>query len=212
MTSSESNLYPAQYAASKPCPQGLSWHCNSLLVFPPCRGCAGMQGVRQGSASKTLSHSSRQYYSDHKEETSMPYVPDGSKPYYLRLCISLLEGCGEKYKDIYRTIDALSTNTLEDLHDEIFTLFERYDHHLWDFQFGGRRPNAPHALRFASEDTIDAEREYSDEADQIRLASEVTLANLNLSPKQYFFYVFDYGDEWMHKITVSLSGSEERRS
>ena len=107
----------------------------------------------------------------------MPYVPDGSKPYYLRLCISLLEGCGEKYKDIYRTIDALSTNTLEDLHDEIFTLFERYDHHLWDFQFGGRRPNAPHALRFASEDTIDAEREYSDEADQIRLASEVTLAN-----------------------------------
>ena len=31
----------------------------------------------------------------------MPYVPDGSKPYYLRLCISLLEGCGEKYKDIY---------------------------------------------------------------------------------------------------------------
>lgn len=103
----------------------------------------------------------------------------------------------------YRTIDALSTNTLEDLHDEIFTLFERYDHHLWDFQFGRRRPNAPHALRFASVDTIDAEREYSDEADQIRLASEVTLANLNLSPKQYFFYVFDYGDEWMHKITVS---------
>ena len=132
----------------------------------------------------------------------MPYVPDGSKPYYLRLRISLLEGCREKYKGIYRTIDALSTNTLEDLHDEIFTLFERYDHHLWDFQFGGRRPNAPHALRFASEDTIDAEREYSDEADQIRLASEVTLANLNLSPK-YFFYVFDYGDEWMHKITVS---------
>lgn len=111
------------------------------------------------------------------------------------LRISLLEGCGEKYKGIYRTIDALSTNTLEDLHDEIFTLFERYDHHLWDFQFGGRRPNAPHVLRFASEDTIDAEREYSDEADQIRLASEVTLANLNLSPKQYFFYVFDYGDE-----------------
>ena len=31
----------------------------------------------------------------------MPYVPDGSKPYYLRLRISLLEGCGEKYKGIY---------------------------------------------------------------------------------------------------------------
>ena len=23
------------------------------------------------------------------------------------------------------------------------------------------------------------------------------------SSGQYFFYVFDYGDEWMHKITVS---------
>ena len=65
----------------------------------------------------------------------MPYVPDGSKPYYLRLRINLLSGFGYRYKGIYKTIDVLSTTTLEELHRIIFFLFERYDEHMWEFHF-----------------------------------------------------------------------------
>ncbi len=133
----------------------------------------------------------------------MPYTPDGSKPYYLRLRISLLEGNGRRYKGIYRTVDALSTNTLEDLHDEIFDLFDRFDDHLWEFQIGGKHPYSKEARRFLSEETLKTEKELGFFRGKVLRADKTTLAHLKLVPHQHFFYIFDFGDEWIHKIGVS---------
>ena len=33
-------------------------------------------------------------------------------------------------------------------------------------------------------------------------ASKTKIASLKLKPKQLFFYLFDFGDEWWHEITV----------
>ncbi len=132
----------------------------------------------------------------------MPYTPDGSKPYYLRLRICLLEGFGDKYKGIYKTIDALSTTTLEDLHQEIFTLFERYDPHLWEFQFATRRPFGRSGVHIDSNGNVESWTVWLD-LDEDQHPLDLTLADLSLGPRQYFFYIFDFGDLWIHKISVS---------
>lgn len=52
-----------------------------------------------------------------------------------------------KNRTISRTIEAHGGHTLADLHDAIFRAFDRYDEHLYEFQFGGKRPMDPDARR-----------------------------------------------------------------
>ena len=135
----------------------------------------------------------------------MPYVPDGSKPYYLRLRINLLSGFGYRYKGIYKTIDVLSTTTLEELHRIIFFLFERYDEHMWEFHFGASSPMSRSGLHICSDGEMEADwlDGMGDEEEERKDCRLYTLEDLHIAPRQHFFYIFDYGDMWEHKIVVS---------
>lgn len=104
-----------------------------------------------------------------------------------------------KNRKILRTIEARGDHTLADLHEAIFDAFDRFDEHMYEFQFGGRRPMDPEARRYGppmamvdpfgdSEGSADAER--------------TTLDSLGLAPGDVFGYWFDFGDDWWHQIAV----------
>ena len=98
---------------------------------------------------------------------------------------------------VYRTIEIKGDNTLADLHDIIFSAFDREEEHLYEFQIGGSRPNDPKASRYG------IQLNDSAYADSLNDASKATLASLKLRSEDVFGYRFDFGDEWWHQIDVT---------
>lgn len=76
--------------------------------------------------------------------------------------------------------------TFEDLHDFLNSLFQRDDDHLY---------------RFECEDGCTAVRDEEDIDDDEVLSSECYVGH-HLSPRSGAYYLFDYGDEWEHDISV----------
>jgi hypothetical protein len=96
-----------------------------------------------------------------------------------------------------RIIDMYGFHTLEDLHLAIFKAFDRYDQHMFEFQIGGKKPYDKKSQRYTLHMFED---EFGDDDDEIGDVS-ITIISLHLVPKQSFFYLFDFGDDWWHKIT-----------
>ena len=112
-----------------------------------------------------------------------------------------------KNRTISRTIEAHGGHTLADLHNAIFEAFERYDEHLYEFQFGGKRPMDPEARRYG---TPMAMVDPFGERDGSSDAERATLDSLRLATGDVFGYWFDFGDDWWHQIQV-LSVAEGAR-
>ncbi|MDR0826375.1 MAG: plasmid pRiA4b ORF-3 family protein [Desulfovibrio sp.] len=92
-----------------------------------------------------------------------------------------------------RTIDIKGTQTLDDLHYAVFKAFDREDYHMYEFQIGGKQPQARKSVRYGIPDDMSPE---------VRNALETTIASLNLKEKQTFFYWFDFGDDWWHTVKL----------
>ena len=117
----------------------------------------------------------------------------------------------KRRRSIWRTIVLRGDQTLDDLHAAIGTAYERDDDHLYAFYM----PKAP-ARRARSEsrakeyvspigyqfDRLLAHRRFD--------ASVVTLDELPFKASQSFEYLFDFGDEWWHEITVEAIGTSSR--
>jgi len=100
---------------------------------------------------------------------------------------------------ISRTLEARGDHSLADLHCAIFDAFDRYDEHLYEFQFGGKRPMDPEARRYGPPMAmVDPFGETEGSAD----AERTTLDSLGLKIGDVFGYWFDFGDDWWHQINV----------
>jgi hypothetical protein len=107
-------------------------------------------------------------------------------------------------KSIWRRIALRGSQTLDDLHEAIFDAFDRDDEHLYSFYFPrpgtkGRarlRDAAEYACPFSCKDA----GPFSD--DILRNAAKTALSSLGLEPGKVFLYLFDFGDSWLHEITV----------
>jgi hypothetical protein len=97
-------------------------------------------------------------------------------------------------KVVSRTIEIRGDQTLEQLHQAIFGAFDRFDEHLYEFQFG-QRPFDPKGPNYGIPDPHERKKGYGD-------ARTTTLDALNLKPDRVFGYLFDFGDEWFHQIQV----------
>ena len=109
--------------------------------------------------------------------------------------VDLWSGCGMRYRkrSITRTFEFLSSQTLDMLHSAICEVFKRDDMmHLYHFAFGSQKPYDSKAT------TIDC----PESCHSRYCTTEVTLGDLNLLPKDTFYYLFDYGDSWWHRIIV----------
>jgi len=90
---------------------------------------------------------------------------------------------------IWRDIEIRADQTLHDLHEAIFRAYNRDDDHMYSF--------------FLTNKPWDASGEYAHplagaEGD----AAKTTVEELGLRRGKVFLYVFDYGDEWWHRITL----------
>jgi hypothetical protein len=106
-------------------------------------------------------------------------------------------------KSIWRKIAIKANQTLDDLHEVIFDAFDRDDEHLYSFfipKKSGKMTiqkiydesveyTSPNTLKFGGDDC------HKD-------AAKAKISSLKLKKKQVFYYLFDFGDEWWHEITV----------
>lgn len=85
---------------------------------------------------------------------------------------------------IWRLVRVPDRFSLHQLHRVLQIVFSRLDYHLYAFDVGERRFEAPHP---------DSEAED---------ASAIALSDLALSKDSRFTYLYDFGDGWEHDITV----------
>ena len=128
--------------------------------------------------------------------------PRAQRVYTLEVAIlsgPMTKSFARKNRKISRTIEARGDHTLADLHKAIFVAFDRFDEHLYEFQFGGKRPMDPEARRYGpAMAMVDPFGEEDGSAD----AEGTTLDSLGLGTGDSFGYWFDFGDDWWHQINV----------
>ncbi len=118
----------------------------------------------------------------------------------------MLCGCAQEFEGIYRVIDVLSNVTLDELHAIIFELFERFDGHAWKFCFGTDSPYSTEGRHYVPRYIMDSE------TGDVHAAEETTLDSLDLKDGTTFLYLFDFGDDWLHRITVLSSAEASPRA
>ena len=91
-------------------------------------------------------------------------------------------------RGVVRVFEIRGDQTLGDLHDAIFRAYDRWDDHLYEFQFGER--------------PFDPKVTYGVSGEEGGDAGATKLSSLGLKPNQIFGYWFDFGDNWYHQVQV----------
>lgn len=126
-------------------------------------------------------------------------------------------GCDRR---IWRKIEVLGSQTLDDLHMAIQDAFDFDADHLYSFFMSGKAwdhrdfeyyhldadPQTPLAKEMA---TMLSMIQGSHHEPRVP-ATQVRVESLNLKPKQRFLYLFDYGDEWHFEVEFLKEGTAER--
>ena len=97
-------------------------------------------------------------------------------------------------KEISRVIEIRGDQTLEQLHHAIFKAYDRWDEHLYEFQFG-KRPFDPDGPNYGVPGPQQRKKGDGD-------ARTTKLDDLDLKPDRVFGYWFDFGDDWYHQVQV----------
>ena len=90
---------------------------------------------------------------------------------------------------IWREVEVPISLSLKTLHAVIQAAFGWENYHLWEFSLGKRRYGAPSKEDFRLEPLVDA--------------SKVRLADLLGPRRTKIDYLYDFGDGWEHRLTVS---------
>jgi hypothetical protein len=114
---------------------------------------------------------------------------------------------------LYRIIEASENCTFDDLHDAIFQAFDRFDEHLYSFFITGKDTKSMRSIYDAPEIT------HSMNVEDImgfgttkRSASKTRISDVGLNEKDVFHYLFDFGDDWWHRIKVqNVSEAKSRK-
>lgn len=103
-----------------------------------------------------------------------------------------------KNRTVSRTIQIRGDQTLEQLHECIFTAFDRDDPHMYEFQMG-KGPMDPDGPRYVMRETADD----GDFGPPIAgLVDATTIDAMGLEVGRRFGYWFDFGDDWHHQLDV----------
>lgn len=111
-------------------------------------------------------------------------------------------------KRIWRRIAVGGNQTLDHLHKATFKAFDRCDEHLYSFYVAkpGKRGRA--ALRDADEYSHSGALGGPFDDGRRGNAKKTRLDDLNLQVGQRLYYLFDFGDQWWHEITVEQTDGE----
>jgi hypothetical protein len=117
----------------------------------------------------------------------------------------------KRRRSVWRSVVLRGDQTLDDLHQVIFTAFERYDDHLYSFYFPSASSRRSHLGKRAKEYTAPQGFEPCEPFgnDNRYNAADAVLDGLKLRADQTFEYLFDFGDQWWHEIKVEAIDSIE---
>ena len=121
-----------------------------------------------------------------------------------RLRVELTQSPYDEGEGTWRIFEMRGNQNLHQLHRAIFKAFDRWEHHLYSFFMSANRKD--HASEYASPDYFEDE-EW--EEDLPRNARNAKLDSLALTVRSTFEYIFDYGDDWEHRVKV-LRISDEK--
>lgn len=113
------------------------------------------------------------------------------------------EEFAKKNPSVCRTIEIRGDQTLKQLHKAIFKAFDRFDEHMYEFQFGDR-PHDPEGDRYVL--PMPFELPFEEDSEPAGDVTETTIDSLALEVDQPFGYWFDFGDNWYHQINVVAIG------
>ena len=104
---------------------------------------------------------------------------------------------------IYRIIEASENCTFYDLHKTIFDAFNRYDPHLYSFFITKKDTKNVHSIYEAPEITHPQNVEnIMGFGRKKKSTAKTCIGNVGLEEKDVFHYLFDFGDDWWHRIRV----------
>ena len=108
---------------------------------------------------------------------------------------------------LYRLIDMSENCSFEDLHEMIFMAFDRYDPHLYSFFLTMEDTKNIRTIYNAPEITHPQNMEdimgYGRKKNS---ATKTPISYAELNEKDVFHYLFDFGDDWWHRIRVQKIG------
>ncbi len=139
-----------------------------------------------------------------KVAKSKPRRPTGARTLYtlevLLIGGPVSESFARENPTVSRTLQIAGDQTLEKLHHAIFGAFDRDDEHLYEFQIGGRKP---HDRKARSYGHPSPGIPMFLELDSTISARRTRIDSLGLKPRNVFYYWFDFGDDWWHRVQVA---------
>ncbi len=104
---------------------------------------------------------------------------------------------------VYRIIDASENCTFEDLHEAIFSAFDRYDPHLYSFFITKADTKNLRTIWSAPEITHPENTDdFMGVGGKKASIAKTGIGDVGLEEKDVFHYLFDFGDDWWHRIRV----------
>ncbi len=114
---------------------------------------------------------------------------------------------------LHRVIEASGNCTFDDLHDAIFAAFDRFDAHLYSFFITKADTKSMRSIMQALEITHpEAMEDFMGFGKKTRSTAITTIDDVKLEVKDVFHYLFDFGDNWWHRIRVeSITENSSRK-
>jgi hypothetical protein len=104
---------------------------------------------------------------------------------------------------LYRIIEASENCTFDDFHDAIFQAFDRYDDHLYSFFITRKDTKNMRSIYDAPEITHPHNLEdIMGFRKRKKSAAKTRIGDVDLNENDVFQYLFDFGDDWWHRIRV----------
>jgi hypothetical protein len=114
---------------------------------------------------------------------------------------------------LYRIIEATENCTFNDLHEAIFQAFDKYDPHLYSF-FITKEDTKSLPKIFASPEITHPKnvQKILGIESKCESACQTLITYAGLEEKDIFHYLFDFGDDWWHRIKVQKVTEISRRT
>ena len=105
--------------------------------------------------------------------------------------------------NLYRIIEASENCTFDDFHDAIFQAFDRFDNHLYSFFITRKDTRDMRVVYNAPEITHPMNVEdVMGFGKRKKSTANSRIGDVDLDENDVFHYLFDFGDEWWHRIRV----------
>ncbi|MHB9030309.1 MAG: IS1096 element passenger TnpR family protein [Candidatus Latescibacterota bacterium] len=117
----------------------------------------------------------------------------------------LKESFYEENPVISRSIQIRGNQTLEDLHDVIFTAFDREDDSMYEFQLGKNAHDRSSGFYVLPSEMLRKAVKGKIIAGDV---TQTRIDSLDLKRNETFSYLFDFEDDWMHDIRVAAIENE----